>query len=454
MHMSCLIFFTATSIQGFENRLKLQSPRELVKNTDLNLYLHIPFCKAKCNYCNFAVDTRSNENVHNTYVNTLSKLTRSWIDHMENKANRISVEGIDIGGGTPTSLSEKHLVEIMQPLQALVQRDNNTRVNPNYISIETTPSIASLEPQKMRLLHDLGINRISMGIQSTSDSMLLKVNRSQQIGMEDTAIRSLRDAGFSRVNTDIIFGLPNQGLDEFKSDLFKLVEWKPDSITTYDCLYRGKGRTMWKKNVANLPTTSIYGHMYDYAYEYLTQHGYHAQYGSVNFSLRANESGTSSYFENRLKHGRPYLGLGNYATSMIDRYWIFAPYTVNGWLDAYGVSSAQEDMIGFWPVHDAYSLPVEEMAAKQVLLSLSFGLICVDSFNRRFPSMTIDYLYGDVLQKLVEDLKWMKYEEATNTYVLREGMFHQLPKIRSLFYSRKCLKWFEDHIADKMPIVK
>jgi oxygen-independent coproporphyrinogen-3 oxidase len=322
----------------------------------------------------------------------------------------------------------------------------NNRNRSNFVSIETTPLIAATELSKLKLLVDRGVYRVSVGIQSTSSSMLAKVNRINQVNMEAAGMQNLKDAGFKRISTDIIFGLPGQTMDDWKNDLRNVVELKPDCITTYDCLYRGKGRSI--KRSQEIPLCETYGKMYDYSYEFLTSNGYFASYGSLNFSRRQDETGTSSYFENRLLHGKSYLGLGNYASSLIDSYWLFAPYSVNGFVNTLSTPNniLRDDLLSSWPIHDAYRLPLQEIAAKQILLSLSYGQISGSAFLKNFPGYSINDFYGESLDYLVNEVKWLDYDSAKDTYFLRENCFYLLPQIRSLFYSNNALQWYEKNI--------
>nr|ANB27687.1 oxygen-independent coproporphyrinogen III oxidase [Paramoeba pemaquidensis] len=316
--------------------------------------------------------------------------------------------------------------------------------------METTPSIAASQPAKMAHLANHGVRRISIGVQSTNSTLLSEANRTAQIKAEVEAISNLRKAGFDRVSTDVIFGLPGQSMDDWKQDLKVLVELGPDAITTYDCLYRGKGRPFRKsvKEKQSIPSPERYGEMYDHGYNFLLQNGYFAPYGSVNFSKKEGDTGTSAYFEKRLLWGSPYVGLGNYASSLLDRYWIFGPYTVDAWLDAVR-EKTEEELLSSWPIHDAYSLGREERVAKHALLSLSFGFLDCSYFEKAFPGCAIEDFYGDVLQYLVEEKGWMVFDRVKRRYLLREGVFDKLHIIRALFYSARCLSWFERKLEEK-----
>lgn len=190
--------------------------------------------------------------------------------------------------------------------------------------------------------------------------------------------------------------------------------------------------------------------MYDYGYNYLIQNGYYATYGSVNFSKISSETGTSRYFENRLLHGINYIGIGNYASTLIDRYWIFSPHSIEGWLHENNNNDNHSNHNNElkWSVYNVYSLPIEERVAKYVLSSISFGFIDENFFENAFPTWNISHFYKDVLQNLIER-KWFCYDEEKRRYYLNYNCFQYLPQIRALFHTPKSLEWFELNVIKK-----
>lgn len=312
-------------------------------------------------------------------------------------------------------------------------------------SIETTPRIAAHYPERLAVLVEGGVSRISMGVQSVNADTLASVNRRAQENMAEMAVKNLRSAGFRRVNVDIIFGLPRQTASDWQESVEAVLAMGVDSVTTYDCLYRGKGRALTKRT-PDKPSPETYGALYDLSYDLLIKAGFHAAYGSVNFSRHEGESGTSPYFEGRLFHHIPYLGTGNYASSMIDDYWWFAPYGVDDWMKRI---QAGETL----PAGDTYLLPPHEMMAKQALLSLNFGLLDAVWFERRFGA-SLRSVYGDVLQYGVEQ-GWLR--ETSDGFGISAGQFVHMPEIRSLFYTDKAIHWLEENLKytqQVMPLVQ
>jgi oxygen-independent coproporphyrinogen-3 oxidase len=406
-----------------QNFLRTPAPlvREWLSEVDeLGLYLHVPFCEAKCFYCNFAVDVSSDERVHHQYVDALLSELESHADWLAQRC----VLGVDIGGGTPMRLPVSDLVRIANAIRPFL----SLTAHPFPTSIETTPRIAAVQPEKLLALRAGGVNRVSLGVQSFNATTLASVNRRRQIDQTEQAVINIRAAGFQRTNLDIIFALPGQSLADWKLDLERIIALAPDSVTTYDCLYRGQGRLLTKRK-ADLPSPETYGEMYDLAYEMLGAAGWLAPYGSVNFSRHSAETGTSTYFESRLLDGQPYLGLGNYATSLRDNFWSFnsqntADYVarVNG---------------GTNPCEFFYELPAAESQAKYALFSLNYGFIDASRFARRFGVRFDDFYAKELSHALAAG--WL--EQKGERWHVKPGQFSRLHSIRSLFYSESARRW-------------
>ena len=169
--------------------------------------------------------------------------------------------------------------------------------------------------------------------------------------------------------------------------------------------------------------------MYDTGYAKLTQAGWHAPYGSVNFSRRADETGTSASFEGRLLDGLPYLGLGNYASSLQANRWSFNAYGVADY-----VGRIKE---GANPCEYYYDLPQAESQAKYLLYSLNYGFIDQDRFKRRFGiglgeayPRELDYAHSAGLVRL-DGSRWE----------VVPGRFDRMYLIRSLFYPGGAREW-------------
>lgn len=300
--------------------------------------------------------------------------------------------------------------------------------HPFPVSIETTPRIAAEQPEKLEALRIGGVDRVSLGVQSFNAATLASVNRRRQIAQTDRAMASLRATGFARTNLDIIFALPGQSVEDWKQDLERIIALAPDSITTYDCLYRGHGRALTKRTPV-LPPPETYGTMYEIAHSMLTAAGWHAPYGSVNFSRHPSETGTSAYFEGRLLDGKPYLGLGNYATSLMENRWSFNAHGVSDYLTRV---NAKEDPTEFF-----YELPAAESQAKYALYSLNYGFVDEARFARRF-GVRLEDRYAEELNHAVAT-GWLECRQGR--WSVKQGQFGRMHSIRSLFYTEPARQW-------------
>jgi oxygen-independent coproporphyrinogen III oxidase len=407
-------------IQNFRRTPPPKAQEWLSGAPETLLYLHVPFCEAKCFYCNFAVDVSKDEKIHIGYVDAL---LRELDDHA-GWLSRTKVRGIDIGGGTPTRLPAKQLERLCRAIAPFAKDSEHAFP----VSIETTPRIASQEPGKLEILSHGGVQRVSMGVQSFNAATLALVNRRKQVEQTEQAMQNLRAAGFRRLNLDIIFGLPGQTITDWLADLDHVIALAPDSITTYDCLYRGKGRAL-TKIAPKTPKPAEYGAMYDTAYARLTQAGWHAPYGSVNFSRRPDETGTSACFEGRLLEGMPYLGLGNYASSLRGNHWSFNAYSVGDYVQR--INAKQN------PCEYYYDLPQSEAQAKYLLYSLNYGLIDEDRFLRRFGISFAAAYPSELNYALTSGLLC----KSGPRWQVAQGKFDQMHILRSLFYPLAAKNW-------------
>lgn len=398
------------------------------------VYLHVPFCEAKCHYCNFAVDVRRDAELHRSYVDALVVQVSRVLAEFDHGC---AIAGIDVGGGTPTLLAEAELERVLRAVGPLLARAEVRHA----LSIETTPRVAASEPAKLAMLRDLGVARVSVGVQSTNDEVLADVNRGAQRALVDAALATLMAAGFRRVNVDLVFGLPGQTTESFREDLLRVIGHEVDSITTYDCLYRGQGRALPHKTTA-LPTMSEYRALYDLAYELLHAHGYAGAYGSLNFARHAGETGTSPYFEGRLLHGLPYVGLGSYASSLVGERWWFAPHATGAYVAAIGAGATL-------PAGDSYVLPAAERMAKAVLAMLNFGVIDRASFFEQF-GCAVDSVFAPAVEHALAQ-GWL--EDRGGQLGVVAGRFEALPVIRGLFYSRAAIEWVE-RSGRRLPLLR
>ncbi len=217
------------------------------------LYIHIPFCKKKCDYCDF-LSYAGKENEIDKYVEELVK---------ELKALTPNYTTVYIGGGTPTLLEPRHFKKI---LEHVVQ----TFRSASEITIEANPGTA--DKAKLQTLHDLGANRLSIGAQSFANHHLKTLGRIHNAAEIFRIYEDARAVGFQNINLDLIFALPNQTLAEWKNDLQTAIELDPEHLSCY-CLEGNMAQLSEDKELE----------MYEYTIETLTKAGY-KHYEISNFA--------------------------------------------------------------------------------------------------------------------------------------------------------------------------
>ena len=273
---------------------------------DMGLYVHIPFCKQKCMYCDFPA-YQNLQDYYETYVYALVQEIDLWVsEHAESKER--SIDTIYFGGGTPTELS-------IQQLQMIVDKIKSTFTITNdcHMTIESNPGEVDL--QYLTKLVKLGFNRISFGVQTFDDKALTMLHRSHDGEKAIQAVYDAKEAGFTDINIDLIYGLPRQTLEDIQHNLNIVKDLPINHISTYG-LQVEVGTYLYhlvQKNLISIPSESIDESMYDTMMSGLKALGFE-RYEISNFAKG------NSYSRHNLKywHYIDYLGFGAGAHSFYD----------------------------------------------------------------------------------------------------------------------------------------
>lgn len=273
---------------------------------DMGLYVHIPFCKQKCMYCDFPA-YQNLQDYYETYVYALVQEMDLWVsEHPESKSKPIDT--IYFGGGTPTELS-------IQQLQMIVDKIKSTFTITDdcHMTIESNPGEVDL--QYLAKLVKLGFNRISFGVQTFDDKALTMLHRSHNGEKAKQAVYEAKEAGFTDINIDLIYGLPRQTLEDIQHNLHILKGLPINHISTYG-LQVEVGTYLYhlvQNNLISIPSESIDEAMYDTMMEGLKNQGFE-RYEISNFAK------DSSYSRHNLKywHYVDYLGFGAGAHSFYE----------------------------------------------------------------------------------------------------------------------------------------
>ena len=271
---------------------------------ELGIYIHIPFCKQKCYYCDFISYANKEEKVKE-YIESLQKEIELESDRYKNEEYEITT--IYIGGGTPSFIDASYIERIINT----IKQNYKLYENPE-ITIEVNPG--TINEEKIRKYKDIGINRISIGLQTTKDNLLKQIGRIHTYEEFLNCYQIVQKVGVDNINVDLMLGLPNQTLEDLKESLREVINLKPNHISLYSLIL--EENTVLEKQVSEneleLPSEDIERKMYWETKKILEQNGY-IHYEISNFSKKGYESKHNLNCWNQ----KEYLGFGVAAHSYI-----------------------------------------------------------------------------------------------------------------------------------------
>ena len=365
-----------------------------LNKTSLGLYIHVPFCRSKCQYCDFYSLACKDNKLMDGYMDAVC----AHIREAGALAPNYKVDTIYFGGGTPSYFGADGIATIMTTIRRHFDVDGAAE-----ISIECNPDSVT-----DRLLHRLraeGFNRVSLGIQSDNDEMLKKLGRPHTFAQAVTAYQRIRKAGFRNVSVDLMYGLPGQTMLMWQETLDNVIKLLPEHISCYG-LKVEEGTPLYEyKDAANLPDDDMQADMYLTAVEYLNSRGYR-QYEISNFCRKG------LYSRHNMKYwtGGEYLGFGPSASSDFAGKRFVLTRDLQTYIQ--GIRDGGEVM------EDVQEIPLRERAGEYLMLRLRTAQgIAADEYERLF------LLPFEPLQKVLAQHRAFGY-----TGINDEGRWHLTPK--------------------------
>ncbi|NFO04308.1 oxygen-independent coproporphyrinogen III oxidase [Clostridium botulinum] len=342
---------------------------------EISLYIHIPFCKQKCLYCDFP-SYSGKEKFISEYIDALNK-------EIKDKANSYKIKSIFIGGGTPSYLDEIELEKLLKCINTLTLGENLE------FTIECNPG--SLSEDKLKIMKKYNVNRISMGLQSTKPSLLKEIGRIHTFEEFENNYLLARKVGFKNINIDLMFGLPNQSVEDWRKTLEKIIEFNPEHISAYSliieegtCFYN-----LYNQDKLNLPSEEKERDMYLLTKKILKENGYN-QYEISNFSKDKKEC----YHNIVYWQLNEYLGLGVSSSSYIEGKRIKNIDDIELYIKNINSNESVENEI--------YENNINDDMEEFMFMGLRMirGIEEID-FKERFKK-DIDEVYGDVIYKNIK----------------------------------------------------
>jgi len=275
---------------------------------EISLYIHIPFCVSKCYYCDFSSFSNINHKI-DLYINSLIVELSLY----KEKIKEYNIKTIFIGGGTPSCIEPRYINRIMDYIYKNFNLDSLVET-----TMEANPG--TLSKEKINIYKQSKINRISMGAQTLNDDLLSTIGRSHKVEDFYQSFNLLRQANINNINVDLMFGLPDQRLDDVMESLKKVIELGVEHISYYGLiLEEGTYLTkLYNENKISLPDEDEERLMYHRATEYLIKSGYN-HYEISNYSLPNYECKHNLVYWDV----NPYIGIGLSSHSNFEnkRFW-------------------------------------------------------------------------------------------------------------------------------------
>lgn len=358
----------------------------------LELYVHIPFCVRKCQYCDF-LSGPSDEETKDRYIEALLKEIRA-AEHTED----YEIVSVFIGGGTPSALKAEAIASIMRTLQEQFFFCEDTEV-----TIEANPGTVDLE--KLTIYRNVGINRLSLGLQSTDAEELKLLGRIHSYEEFLKSYEWAREVGFSNINIDLMFAIPGQTGEAWRQHLYQVAELNPEHISAYSLIIE-EGTPFAEQNL-DLPDEDTEYQMYEDTAEILERYGYR-QYEISNYAKQGYMCRHNAGYWQR----REYLGFGLGASSLYGG----MRFSNTHQMQEYLKESRNPDQIR----KDVTVLSRNEQIEEFMFLGLRMTEgISEKKFEENFDVRLMD-VYGDILQKY-EETGFMEHIE-TKWRLTRKGI--------------------------------
>ncbi len=267
--------------------------------TPLGIYIHIPFCRSKCEYCDFYSLTDKDDKLLDSYIDALC----THIREAGTQAPNHKVDSVYFGGGTPSFFGADGLATVL----GTIRRSFDVTADAE-ITLEANPD--SVSDRLLKRLRSEGFNRVSLGIQCDDDSILQKLGRPHTFAQAVTAVERIRKAGFRNLSVDLMYGLPAQTMEAWQATVRRVLTLQPEHISCYGLKVEERTPLYQYKDICNLPDNDAQADMYLAAVEILRTKGYR-QYEISNFARKGQVS------RHNLKYwtGGEYLGFGPDASS-------------------------------------------------------------------------------------------------------------------------------------------
>ena len=360
-----------------------------MQEKEIGIYIHIPFCKQKCFYCDF-VSFSNKEGYIEKYVETVKREIDSY------DLSNYNITTIYIGGGTPSRIPSEKVQEILEEIKQKIS-ENQTKWEDIEITIELNPG--TVDEEKIKKYKDIGINRLSIGLQSTNNELLKEIGRIHTFEDFKNTYDLVKKVGFENINVDLMIGLPNQTISDVKDSLNEIIKLNPTHISVYSLIVEEntKMEQLINNKELQLLDEELERQMYWYVKNTLELNGYN-HYEISNFAKKGKES----------KHNlncweqKEYIGLGLAAYSYLNGVRYGNTNNIEKYINVQDFLNRSElEESGIRIVDEVQSL--EDKRKEYMLLGLrKIDGVSIQKFKEKFVENPI-FLFREELEKLVNE---------------------------------------------------
>ncbi|MFJ7637267.1 radical SAM family heme chaperone HemW [Peribacillus sp. NPDC097264] len=340
-------------------------------------YLHIPFCEHICHYCDF-----NKVFLQGQPVDEYLRMMKREMEMQLAKYPTTELDTVFVGGGTPTSLDEKQLSFLCEAINETLPFDAKQA----EYTFEANPG--DLSREKLEILFQAGVNRLSFGVQSFNDELLKRIGRTHRASEVYETIQLAQDVGFTNITIDLIYGLPGQTMEDFEDTLAKALALQLPHYSSYSLIVEPKTvfYNQMRKGTLNLPPQELEASMYERLMEEMERHGMH-QYEISNFARPGFESKHNlTYWDNKEYYG---IGAGAHGYTGGKR------VANHGPVKKYITPLLKGEL----PVLDEHPVPLYEKMEEEMFLGLRKTKgVSLETFKSKF-SVEMKEIFGESLEE-------------------------------------------------------
>ena len=250
---------------------------------EMGIYIHIPFCKQKCYYCDF-ISYSKKDCLIESYIKALCQEIKYGLIELKNSKTNYKITTVYIGGGTPSYIESRYIKDILNIIYKETKTLKIELDNPE-VTIEVNPG--TITESKLRDYKNIGINRISIGLQTANNKLLKQIGRIHDFEQFIETFNLAKKVGIKNINVDLMLGLPNQTIQDLKDSLEKVLQLNPEHISLYSLILEENTPlyNMINKKELQLPNENIERNMYWYVKDTLELNGYN-HYEISNFAKK------------------------------------------------------------------------------------------------------------------------------------------------------------------------